>query len=269
MPCRGICLGARALLPLWLALLPLSCLSDATVWAARVNKTATAEALRLEGCPLPMYSAQQQTARATACEVQAALNASARPGEGALCIFGSGFDTPMWAAMAARARVKFHVFEYQAQWAHVAKKGLDAKGLKATVEVVRYTCKARDWASQLRPMPRPTSARDAACDVTIVDSPGGGVGRKQEGRGQSMREALRITRAGGVVYLDDATRALAQRLVAHFWDRPCARGVDLIDVRLGFARCRVIDSWRPEQAAAVASMWQAAVGYATSMYYSL
>ena len=261
-----------ALLVLWIAARSLGHQAGKTVWAARVNQTATAEAHRLAGCPLPLLDARQQTARATACEVQAALNASARPGRGALCIFGSGFDTPMWAAMAARSRVEFHVFEYQRQWADVAAANLRRGGLRAHVEVAVYTCKAFDWESQLRPMPRPTSVRDGTCDVTIVDSPGGGEGRKQEGRGQSMREALRITRAGGTIYLDDATRALEKRLVAHYWGdavaRPCMHGVDLIDVRMGFARCVVAPSWRAEHAGAVASWWQAGYGRLWSWYYS-
>ena len=153
-----------------------------------------------ETCSLRSVHPDQQMSEYAACAVKSAVDAALNPN---ICVFGSGFDSSMWAAMAEDANGHAYIFEHEPKWIKVTDKQLEPFAGFASVHQVGYDSKHDVMSTQYTPIPKPAPLPNNSCDVAVVDSPQGFI----YGRGQSLQEAVRLTKAGGTIFLDDANRS--------------------------------------------------------------
>ncbi len=150
-----------------------------------------------------------------------------------LCIFGTGYDSNMWAAMNKNGK-KTYFLEHEERWRNKAKSSIISAD---NVEIlpIEYTSRLNDWGTQ-KVLPKGTLS-SKTCDISVVDSPQGRI----YGRGQSTMEALRITKPGGLIYLDDAKRSIEGNEVKIINEilRPVCSEMTILNTRDGFLRCKL------------------------------
>jgi len=140
----------------------------------------------------------------TAAEIFPVLRAiRARPA-GSLLVFGCGNDSPLWQKLNANGVTAF--IEDDPAWAAATR----TRVADATVCVVRYGTKRRQWRQMLRrpamlAMDLPQEIRSRQWDIILVDGPAGYDDRRP-GRMKSIYEASRLVAADGKIFLHDAER---------------------------------------------------------------
>ena len=150
-----------------------------------------------------------------------------------LCIFGTGYDSNMWAAMNKKGK-KTYFLEHEDYWRNIAKTNITS-GNNVEILPIKYTSTLNDWKSQ-QILPKGTLSSNT-CDISVIDSPEG----KIYGRGQSTMEALRITKPGGIIFLDDAKRSIEGNEVeiTNKILQPICSEIAILNTRNGFLRCKL------------------------------
>lgn len=123
-------------------------------------------------------------------------------------VFGCGRDTPLWLKANRDGETVF--VEHSAKWA-AAARALCAAEISAEPEIrtVTYRTLLENWQRDIQ-TPAALAVEKLeplgdGWDVVIVDAPPGG-GRKAQGRLQSIYEAGRRCKPGGLVFVHDTKR---------------------------------------------------------------
>lgn len=149
-----------------------------------------------------------------------------------LCIFGTGYDSNMWAAMNKHGK-KTYFFEHEELWRNEAKSNITYDNVE--ILPIEYSSELNNWESQ-KILPK-GFLQNNTCDISVVDSPEGRI----YGRGQSTLEAIRITKPGGLIYLDDAKRNVYGNEVRITNEilNPVCKNMTMINTRDGFLKCKL------------------------------
>ncbi|MBX9961696.1 MAG: hypothetical protein K2Y35_01485 [Burkholderiales bacterium] len=121
-----------------------------------------------------------------------------------LLVFGVGNDSTFWRCLNAGGRTVF--LEDNEEWMRLVKKrdpGVDAR-------LVTYKTQIEDWRAglldtEIPDLDLPSDVRAQKWDGVIVDAPAGWA-PGQPGRMKSIREAARLGRTGGHVFVHDCDR---------------------------------------------------------------
>jgi uncharacterized protein (TIGR01627 family) len=132
-------------------------------------------------------------------------------------VFGCGYDSAMWCDSVKLHNGNVTFLEHSPKWAQVAREKLDKH---ATVHVVDYSTKAKEWRKLLTPdnhhrlpMKLPAAVKDTTWDVIVVDAP---IGSKQ-GRMQSIYAASELaTPEHTHVFVDDYDRKIEKAYANQF-----------------------------------------------------